>query len=110
MGATGESTAPAPSRGNEAVALAPAGPKSVPAGVSAWVIQVSSLGSPEAARSLQDELRAKGYAAFVEQAEVRGRRYYRVRVGPEVERARADRIAQQLAGETGAQPLVQRYP
>jgi DedD protein len=82
----------------------------VPAGVSAWVIQVSSLGSPEAARSLQDELRAKGYAAFVEQAEVRGRRYYRVRVGPEVERARADRIAQQLAGETGAQPLVQRYP
>jgi DedD protein len=109
-GATGESTAPAPSRANEAVALAPAGPKPVPAGVSAWVIQVSSLGSPEAARSLQDELRAKGYPAFVEQAEVRGRRYYRVRVGPEVERARADRIAQQLAGETGAQPLVQRYP
>ena len=82
----------------------------MPAGVSAWVVQVSSLGSPEAARSLQDELRAKGYPAFVEQAEVRGQRYYRVRVGPEIERGRADRIAQQLAAETGTQPLVQSYP
>ncbi len=90
--------------------LAPAGPKPVPAGTNAWVIQVASLASPEAARELQDELRAKGYPAFVEQADVRGRRYYRVRIGPEVERRRADQLAEQLAADTGGQPLVQRYP
>jgi DedD protein len=89
---------------------ASAGPKPVPKGVSAWVIQVASLGSPEAARGLQDELRAKGYPAFVEQATVRGQRYYRVRVGPEIERARADQLAKRLASDTGNDPLVQRYP
>ncbi|MBK5941468.1 SPOR domain-containing protein [Halochromatium roseum] len=94
----------------ETIARAAAGPKPVPPGTSAWVIQVASLGSPEAAQALQDELRNKGYPAFVEQANVSGRRYYRVRIGPEIERARADRLATQLAAETGGQPLVQRYP
>jgi len=93
----------------DTAALAPAGPKPVPSGTSAWVIQVASLGSPEAAKGLQDKLRGKGYPAFVEQADISGRRYYRVRVGPEIERTKADQIARQLAAETGNQPLVQRY-
>jgi DedD protein len=97
---------PAPERRE----LAPAGPKSIPSGVRAWVVQVASLRAPEAARTLQNDLRAKGYPAFVEQANVNGQRYYRVRVGPEVERAQADRLADQLASDTGSQPLVQRYP
>jgi DedD protein len=87
-----------------------AGPKPVPDGVRAWVIQVASLRSAEAARALQEQLRAMGYPAFVEQAQVQGQRYYRVRVGPEVERARADRLAERIAGDTNSQPLVQRYP
>ncbi|MEA3639434.1 MAG: SPOR domain-containing protein [Lamprobacter sp.] len=107
--ATASGARPDRARG-EATAPATAGPKPIPPGTRAWVIQVASLGSPEAARSLQDELRTKGYPAFVEQADVGGRRYYRVRVGPEIERARADRLATQLASDTGAQPLVQRYP
>ncbi len=90
--------------------LAPAGPAPVPAGTLSWVVQVASLGSPDAARKLQDRLRAKGYTAFVEQAVVSGKQYYRVRVGPEIERARADDLAARLRGETGNKPLVQRYP
>jgi DedD protein len=89
---------------------APAGPRPVPAGTASWVVQVASLGSPAAAKGLQDRLRAKGYTAFVEQATVNGKRYYRVRVGPEVERARADSLAAELQAETGNKPLVQRYP
>jgi DedD protein len=85
------------------------GPKPVPPGTAAWVIQVASLGSPEAAQTLQNELRGKGYPAFVEQATVNGKLYYRVRVGPEVDRARADRTASKLQGETGTKPLVQSY-
>jgi DedD protein len=81
----------------------------VPPGTAAWVIQVASLGSPEAAQTLQNELRGKGYPAFVEQATVNGKLYYRVRVGPEVDRARADRTASKLQGETGTKPLVQSY-
>lgn len=85
-------------------------PNPVPAGTSSWVVQVASLGSADAAKGLQDELRGAGYTAFVEQATVDGKRYYRVRVGPEVERARAERLATELEGVTGNKPLVQRYP
>lgn len=111
--APSEQSAPSPqpeaSRATAPTQPKAVGPKSVPAGASAWVVQVASLGSPESARELQDELRGKGYPAFVEQAVVNGKRYYRVRVGPEVDRGLADRIAAKLEGETGSKPLVQTY-
>lgn len=85
------------------------GPKPVPAGAAAWVVQVASLGSSTAAGKLQDELRGKGYPAFVEQATVNGKLYFRVRVGPETDRRRADNVAAKLQRETGNKPLVQTY-
>ena len=96
---------PAPATARSAVA----GPKPVPAGSPAWVVQVSSLGSSAAATKLQDELRGKGYPAFVEQATVNGKRYFRVRVGPETSRATANSVADRLQRETGNKPLVQSY-
>lgn len=86
-----------------------AGPKPVPAGATAWVVQVASLGSAAAAQDLQDDLRGQGFPAFVEQALVNGKTYYRVRVGPEVDRARADSVAARVQGFTSSKPLVQRY-
>lgn len=85
-------------------------PPPVPAGTRSWVVQVASLGSMDAATRMQNDLRAKGYAAFVERAEVGGKTYFRVRIGPELERGRADGIAKRVAGDTGAKPLVQSYP
>lgn len=96
---------PAPAQ----VRAAPTGPKPIPTGAAAWVVQVASLGSSGAAGKLRDELRAKGYSAFVEQANVNGRLYYRVRVGPETDRGTADSAAAKLQRETGNKPLVQRY-
>ncbi|ESQ17375.1 MAG: SPOR domain-containing protein [Thiohalocapsa sp. PB-PSB1] len=116
--ATPASPSPSPSRSQAQprAAAAPTarpaaiGPKRVPAGRAAWIVQVASLGSPSAATRLQDELRGKGYAAFVEQATVNGKRYFRVRVGPETERGQADNLAARLERETGTKPLVQAYP
>jgi DedD protein len=71
---------------------------------------VASLGSPEAARDLTDRLRAQGFPAFVEQARVQGKLYYRVRVGPEIDRARADDIKRRLDAEVTSEPFVKRYP
>lgn len=95
---------PAPTR------PAATGPAEIPAGVSAWVVQVASLTAPDAAQRLQNELRQDGYPAFIEQAKVSGMTYYRVRVGPEVDRARADRMATAIGAATGGSPLVQQYP
>lgn len=86
-----------------------AAPRPVPPGVQSWVVQVASVRQPEAARRLQDELRDKGYPAFVEQAEVNGLTWYRVRIGPEVDRARANEVSARIARETVHKPLVQRY-
>ncbi|EIC19443.1 SPOR domain-containing protein [Thiorhodovibrio frisius] len=84
-------------------------PPAVPAGVTSWVVQVASLSVADAATGLRDKLRSKGYSAFVEQAQINGATFYRVRVGPESDRARADKMATAIGAETGGTPLVQKY-
>ena len=49
-------------------------------------------------------------SAFVEQAEVRGKLFYRVRVGPEVDRAGAERTAARLRDQQKLDTLIQNYP
>jgi DedD protein len=85
-------------------------PPPLPAGVQAWVVQVISLRDQDKARTIRDSLRGKGFPSFVAKAEVDGQTYYRVQVGPEVERERADRLAEQLKSETSNPPFVKRYP
>ncbi|GAB0149073.1 SPOR domain-containing protein [Marichromatium sp. PS1] len=75
-----------------------------------WVVQVASLGTAAGAAELEARLRAAGYSAFVEQAEVNGKRYYRVRVGPEIDRVDAERAATMLRDRQGLETLIQRYP
>jgi cell division septation protein DedD len=40
---------------------------------------------------------------------VNGKRYYRIRVGPETDRGMADGVANRIQRETGAKPLVQSW-
>ncbi len=80
-----------------------------PPGAQSWVVQVASLSVPDAAERLRDELRGKGYPAFIEQAVINGITYHRVRVGPEVDRARAESMATAIGAQTGGTPLVQQY-
>jgi DedD protein len=85
--------APAPS-----VAAAPAeAPRPLAHAASAWVVQLGSFVSRENAEKLAALLRSKGYSAFVAEFRGSGRVLYRVRVGPEQDRARADAIAARLA-------------
>lgn len=91
---------------------APAGvaePVGADDGMPSWVVQVASLGTQEGGEELAEKLRGEGYSAFVEAAEVRGRLYYRVRVGPEIDRARAEQTAERLR-ESFKDALIQRYP
>jgi DedD protein len=103
------------------VALAPAAPTAVPTapepakpagtgGMPSWVIQVASLGTPESAGELESRLREGGFSAFVEKAEVNGKLYYRVRVGPEADRASVERTASQLRDRHRLDTLIQSYP
>ena len=101
-------TAPAPAKAPaaEASAAPPAvAPKraATPAragdGAEGWVVQLGSFASQENAERLATGLRAKGFRAFVSEFRGSARVLYRVRVGPEQDRARADAIAARLAHE-----------
>lgn len=82
------------------------GPKKTGAG---WVFQVASLSERAKADEMAGNLKSKGFPAFVETAEVNGKTYFRVRVGPRKERKDIDALAAAVRDKTGQSGQVQRY-
>ena len=76
---------------------------------SGWIFQVASLTEREKAAAMASNLKSKGFPAFVEEAEVNGRTYYRVRVGPRQERKDIDALAAAVRDKTGQSGQIQRY-
>lgn len=64
-----------------------------------WFAQVAAPRKQSDADTLVKQLRASGFRTSVEHAQVRGQDYFRVLVGPEDNRAQADRLTAQLARE-----------
>ena len=62
----------------------------------AWAVQVGSFTQRDNAMRLRDQLRSKGYKAFVEQITSADKNFYRVRVGPEVSREKAVALQKDL--------------
>jgi len=85
-------------------------PAQASASLSSWVIQVASLQERSRAYALVQDLRAKGFPAYLEEAEVKQKRWHRVRVGPEVERKQIESMAASLEAKTGLKGQIQRYP
>jgi len=73
----------------------PQSPK--PAAAAAWAVQVGSFAESANASRLRDNLRGKGYPAYVEQVKLTSGTSYRVRVGPALSRADAEAIQAKLA-------------
>jgi DedD protein len=61
-------------------------------GISAWVVQVGSFSDQKNAKKIELDLQEKKFPAFVEQAELEGKKLYRVLVGPEVDKKRAKKM------------------
>lgn len=87
-----------------------AAPKPVPKGLGSWVVQVAALATPEAAQRLEQDLRGKGYSAFVQKLEGSNRTLWRVRVGPEIDHDRAKSMADDIKRHTGIPDVnVRKY-
>ncbi|AUB81407.1 SPOR domain-containing protein [Candidatus Thiodictyon syntrophicum] len=80
------------------------------AGMPSWVIQVASSPNQAGAAELEGKLRADGFAAFTEKAEVNGRAFYRVQVGPQLERAQAEQTVARLREKHKVDPMIKSYP
>ncbi len=109
-GRTPGATKPAPSKPLAAAAPAATAPSKERMNVTAWVIQLGTFSSEQNALVLRDQLRAKGYTAFVEKIKSGDSQLFRVRVGPELERARADALRDKLEKETKQKGIVAHYP
>jgi DedD protein len=72
---------------------------------SAWVVQLGSFASETNAERLAGDLKSRGYKAFVSRLGSGSRIRFRVRVGPEQERARAENLAERLRRD-GRQAVV----
>jgi DedD protein len=78
-----------------------------PANLSAWVVQTGSFTGESNARLLADKLRKANFSAFVEVATGEGgNSVYRVQVGPELNRARAEQIKSQIESAVGVKGII----
>ncbi len=84
-------------------------PSAVP-GLHAWVVQLASLSRESNAVALRDRLRRAGFAAFVERVRVNGKPVFRVRVGPELDRDRAEALRRRLQQTRNLHGIVLAYP
>ncbi len=81
--------------------------------LKAWVVQVASFTNPKFASNLVDELREKGFAAFMEDVHSNGRIWYRVVVGPEVDKQRTRDLQDAIVKATDDERLrgaIKSYP
>ncbi|MCB1772841.1 MAG: SPOR domain-containing protein [Gammaproteobacteria bacterium] len=78
---------------------------------TAWVVQVGSFSNRDNANRLVAKLRdAKLPTPDAEAVRVGGRRLYRVRVGPVLERSDAEQLSRRADRVAGVKSSVRRYP
>ncbi|MEH6418754.1 SPOR domain-containing protein [Pseudomonas sp. CGJS7] len=103
------------------VAAKPAEPKPAPAkpvepakpaaAGTGFAVQLGAFGNADEANKLRDRARAAGFSAFVEQVRTDKGTLNRVRIGPVVNRADADKLKAQVAGKLGiGDALVKPHP
>jgi DedD protein len=78
--------------------------------VTGWAVQVGALADPADASALRDRLRSGGFTAYVETLRTEGGTLYRVRVGPEIQRANAERLRDTLKSRFALDGQVVTHP
>lgn len=79
-------------------------------GVAAFAVQVAVLGDIAKANASRDQLRAAGFAAFVEKLQTDKGTVYRLRVGPEAARSDAEKIVAGIKQRFGMAAIIVAYP
>ncbi len=78
--------------------------------LAAWVVQTGSFTAEGNARSLAEKLRKSNFPAFVEVVSNSGTSVYRVQVGPELSRTRAEQVQKQIENTVGIKGIVIPHP
>jgi DedD protein len=87
-----------------------AAPQPVAATLQGWVIQVASFSKQDNADEVAGKLRSAGFDTRIEQAQVKGQTVYRVQVGPEADKARAEALLQRIRSTVQLKGKLLAYP
>lgn len=87
----------------------PAVPSPAAAG-RGYAVQVSAYASEGEANALRDKLHGAGFVAFVQKIHAESGTRWRVRVGPEADKAAADRLRSELSTKMNLSGMVVDYP
>lgn len=99
--------APAAKPATPAANTVAAAPASRPGG---WAVQVAAMGSQNDANALRDKLRASGFDGYVDTVNANGKQLWRVRAGPQTQRADAVRVRDQIKSKLGVDGNVVTAP
>jgi len=111
-----ESSASTPAQDDPAPAAKPAGPVAAAAPTAGsskaggWAVQIAAMGSQADANALRDKLRANGFDGYVDTVNASGKQLWRVRAGPQTQRADAVRIRDEIKTKMGVDGNVVSAP
>jgi len=100
-------TAPEPPKAPEKPAAAVEKASKPPSG---WVVQVGTFADKGNAERTLERLRTGGYDSFIEEIRVSGKVMHRVRVGPEIQRDRAEAQRAEILTKFKLKGQVLKYP
>lgn len=78
--------------------------------VSAFALQVSTVTIKDNAYDLRDKLRKQGYSAYVETRTKNGKTSYRVRIGPELDKSKLEKMKVTIKKEQGLDGFIVNHP
>ena len=75
-----------------------------------WAVQLAAMSSQGDANALRDKLRAGGFDGFVDSVQSGGKQLWRVRAGPQTQRADAQRVHDQIKAKLGIEGNIVSVP
>ena len=75
-----------------------------------WAVQLGSFSQKKNALRLRDKLRARGYNAFIQAVTTANGRVFRVRVGPEASKEKAEELRRALQKALKLNGVVLKHP
>ena len=78
--------------------------------IQSWTLQVGTFSQKSNAQAFRDTLRKEGYIAYMESSESKGKKSYRVRIGPELEKEQLETIKTKLKAEKKIDGFILRHP
>ena len=81
-----------------------------PKSIESWTLQVGTFSKEANALAFRDDLQKQGYLAYSEMTESEGKKSYRVRIGPELEKTKLEKLKEKLKAEKKIDGYILKHP